>query len=199
MNDSAIRLIGEVFLFWGVGVGDVLLLLVWRWGWGRYDLYFLVVLVCVVRWMRGGGVDVWWRGLLISVRDNSRVVGWLRPCHPVFGGLRLWAVSGLVGAVFAMKKTVESARRLRTPPTPTASSVSAALGGILLAARGVSSGVLVGDVVHLLLIAAVSTGVWLWSPRPRVAGLWSIFGFPLGLNLAMVELFGFGIFFKELI
>jgi hypothetical protein len=129
MNDSAIRLIGEVFLFWGVGVEDVLLLLVWRWGWGRYDLYFLVVLVCVVRWMRGGGVDVWWRGLLISVRDNSRVVGWLRPCHPVFGGLRLWAVSGLVGAVLAMKKTVESVRQLLTPPTPTASSISAALGG----------------------------------------------------------------------
>jgi hypothetical protein len=129
MNDSAIRLIGEVFLLWGVGVGDVLLLLVWRWGWGRYDLYFLVVLVCVVRWMRGGCVDVWWRGLLISVRDNSRVVGWLRPYHPVFGGLRLWAVSGLVGAVFAVKKTVESARRLRTSPTPTASSISAALGG----------------------------------------------------------------------
>jgi hypothetical protein len=62
MNDSAIQLIGEVFLFWGVGVGDVLMLLVWRWGWGRYDLYFLVVLVSVVRWMWGGGVDVWWRG-----------------------------------------------------------------------------------------------------------------------------------------
>jgi hypothetical protein len=71
-------------------------------------------------------------------------------------------------------------------------------GGILLVARGVSSGVLVGDVVHLLLIAAVSTGVWLRSPRPRAAGLWSIFGFPLRLNLALVELFGFGIFFKEL-
>ena len=70
MNDSAIRLIGEVLLLWGMGVVDVLLLLVWRWWWGRYDLYFLVVLVCVVRWMRGGGVDVWWRGLLISVRDN---------------------------------------------------------------------------------------------------------------------------------
>jgi hypothetical protein len=167
-------------------------------GWGRYDLYFLVVLVCVVGWMRGGSVDVWWRGLLISVRDNSGVVGWLHPCHPVFGGLRFWVVSGLVGAVFAMKKTVESTRRLRTPPTPTASSVSVALGGILLAARGVSSGVLVGDVVHLLLIAAVSTGVWLRSPRPRAAGLWSIFGFPLRLNLALVELFGFGIFFKEL-
>jgi hypothetical protein len=72
-------------------------------------------------------------------------------------------------------------------------------GGILLAATCVISGVLVGDVVHLLLIAAVSIGVWLRSPRPRVAGLWSIFGFPLRLNLALVELFGFGIFFKELI
>jgi hypothetical protein len=104
MNDSAIRLIGEVFLFWGVRVGDVLLLLVWRWGWGRYDLYFLAVLVCVVRWMRGGGVDVCWRGLLISVRDNSRVVGWLRPCHPVFGGLRLWAVSGFGGRSLRREK-----------------------------------------------------------------------------------------------
>jgi hypothetical protein len=62
MNDSAIRLIGEVLLLWGMGVVDVLLLLVWRWGRGRYDLYFLVVLVCVVRWVRSGAVDVWWRG-----------------------------------------------------------------------------------------------------------------------------------------
>jgi hypothetical protein len=68
--------------------------------------------------------------------------------------------------------------------------------GIFLTARGVTSGVLVGDVVHLLLIAAVSIGVWLRSSRPRAAGLWSIFGFPLRLNLALVELFGFGVFFK---
>jgi hypothetical protein len=159
-------------------------------------LYFLVVLVCVVRWMRSGGVDVWWRGLLICVRDNPRVVGWLRLCHPVSGGLCLWAVSGLVGAVFAVKQAVKSARRLRTSPTPTASSISAALGGIFLAARGLTSGVLVGDVVHLLLIAAVPTGVWLRSPCPRAARLWSIFGFPLRLNFALVELFGFGVFFK---
>jgi hypothetical protein len=33
------------------------------------------------------------------------------------------------------------------------------LGGILLAARGLTSGVLVGDVVYLLLIAVVPTGV----------------------------------------
>jgi hypothetical protein len=143
--------------------------------------------------MYGGG------GLLISVRDNSRVVGWLCSCHPVSGGLCLWAVSGLVGAVFAVKHAVKTARRLRTSPAPTASSISAALGGIFLAARGLTSGVLVGDVVHLLLIAAVPTGVWLRSPCPRAAGLWSIFGFPLRLNFALVELFGFGVFFKQLI
>jgi hypothetical protein len=160
MNDSTIQLIGEVLLLWGVGVVDVLLLLVWRWGWGRYVLYFLVVLVCVVRWMRSGAVDVRRRGLLICVRDNSRVVGWLRPCHPVSGGLCLWAVSGRVGAVFAVEQAVKSARLLRTSPALTTSSVLAAL-GVLLAARGLASGVLVGDVVHLLLIAAVPTGVWL--------------------------------------
>jgi hypothetical protein len=192
VNDSAIWLIGEVFLLWSMG--DVLMLLVWWWG--RYDLYFRMVLVSVVRWMRGGGVDIWWRGLLVSVCDNSGVVGRLRPCHPVSGGLRFWAIFGLVGAVFAVEETVESARRLRASPASTAGSTSAALGGILLAARGITSGVLVDDVVHLLLVAAFSAGVWLRSPRPRAAGLWSIFGLSLGLNLALVELFGFGVFFK---
>jgi hypothetical protein len=132
MNDSAIRLIGEVFLLWGlgvVGVVDVLLLLVWRWGWGRYDLYLQVVLVCVVRWMRSGVVVVWLRGLLICVRDNSRVVGWLRSCHPVSGGLRFWAVSCRVDAVFAVEQAVKSARLLRASLAPTTSSVSATLGG----------------------------------------------------------------------
>jgi hypothetical protein len=137
INDSAIRLIGEVLLLWGVGVVDVLLSLVWRWGWGRYDLYLLVVLVCVVRWMRSGAVDVWRRGLLICMRDYSRVVGWLGPCHPVSGGLRLWAVFGRVGAVFAVEQAVKSAQLLRTSPAPTTSSVPVALGGILLR-RGAS-------------------------------------------------------------
>jgi hypothetical protein len=59
-------------------VVDVLLLLVWGWLWGRYDLYLLVMLVCVVRWVRSGAVVVWLKGLLVCVRDNSRVVGWLR-------------------------------------------------------------------------------------------------------------------------
>ena len=179
MNDSAIWLIGEVFLFWGVGVGEVLMLLVWWWGWRRYDLYFLMVLVSVVRWMRSGSVDIWWRGWLVIMRDNSGIVGWLRPSHSVSGGLRFGAVFGLVGAVFAVKKAVESARRLRAPSAPATSSISAALGGIFLAARGVSSGMLVGDVVYLLLTAAVSTGVWLRSPRPCAAGLRGILGLPL--------------------
>jgi hypothetical protein len=76
------------------------------------------------------------------------------------------------------------------------SSVTAALGGIFLAAGGLASGVLVGNVEHLLLIAAVPTGVWLRRPHPRAAGLWSVFGFPLRLEFVLVELFGSGIFFK---
>jgi hypothetical protein len=138
VNDSAIWLIGEVFLLWGMG--DVLMLLVWWWGRRRYDLYFLMVLVSVVRWMRGGGVDIWWRGLLVVVRDNSGVVGWLRPRHSVSGGLRFGAVFGLVGTVFAVEKAVESARRLCAPSAPATSSISTALGGIFLATRGSAAG-----------------------------------------------------------
>jgi hypothetical protein len=49
VNDSAIRLINEVFLFWCLGV--ILVVDVWlmrRQGRGWYDLYLLVVLICVV-------------------------------------------------------------------------------------------------------------------------------------------------------
>jgi hypothetical protein len=62
--------------------------------WGWYDLHLLVVLVCLVRWMLSGAVVVWlWEVMLICVRDNSWVVGWLCPRHPVPGGLHFWAVS----------------------------------------------------------------------------------------------------------
>jgi hypothetical protein len=111
-----------------LGVVDVWLLRVWRWEWGRYDLYLLVVWVCVVRWVLSGAMVVWLRELLICVRDNSRVVGWLRPRHPVSGGLRFWAVPCRVRAVFAVEQAVKSAR-LRPSPAPTTSSVAAALGG----------------------------------------------------------------------
>jgi hypothetical protein len=162
VNDSAIRLISEVFLFWClrvVWVVDVWLLRGWRWEWGRYDLYLLVVLVCVVRWMLCGAVVVWLWELLICVLDNSWVVGWLRPRHPVPGGLRFWAVPCWVCIIFAVKQAVKSARLLRLSSAPTMSSIATALGGIILAARDLTSGVLVGDVMYLLLTAAVPTGV----------------------------------------
>jgi hypothetical protein len=128
VNDSAIRLISEVFLFWCLGVVDVWLLQVWRWEWERYDLYLLVVLVRVVRWMLSGAVVVWLWELLICVRDNSWVVGWLRPRHPVSGGLRFWAVPCWVRAVFAVEQAVKSVRLLRPSSAPTTSCVVAALG-----------------------------------------------------------------------
>jgi hypothetical protein len=158
VNDSAIRLISEVFLFWCLGVVWVVDVWLLR-EWGRYDLYLLVVLVCVVRWMLSGVVVVWLWELLICVRDNSWVVGWLLPRHPISGVLHFRAVPCWVRAVFAVKQAVKSARLLRPSSAPTTSSIAAALGGIILAARGLTSGVLVGDVVHLLLTAAVPTGV----------------------------------------
>jgi hypothetical protein len=175
-----------------------LLLLVWRWGWGwgRYDLYFLMVLVSVVRWMRSGGVDIWWRVLLISVRDDS---GGCRPFAPVPSCL--WWPSSL-GSLWFGGRSLRRGRDSKIGataarvPDPYREFHFRGPGGIFLAARGLTRGVLVSNVVHLLLITVVSAGVWLRSPCPRVAGLWSVFGFPLGLNLALVELFGFGIFFK---
>jgi hypothetical protein len=163
MNDSVIRLISEVFLFWCLGVSWVVhfwLMRVRRRERRWYDLYLLVVLVCVVRWMLSGAVVVWlWEVVLICVHDNSWVVGWLRPRHPVPGGLRFRAVPRWVRAVFAMKQTVKSARLLRPSSASTTSAIAAALGGIILTARGLTSGVLVGNVMHLLLTAAVPTGV----------------------------------------
>jgi hypothetical protein len=58
-----------------------------KWGW--YDLYFLVVLICVVRWMLCGAVVVWLREVvLICVGDNSWVVSGLCPGYPILGSLR---------------------------------------------------------------------------------------------------------------
>jgi hypothetical protein len=110
--------------------------------------------------MLGGAVVVWlWVVVLICVRDNSWVVGGLCPRHPVHGGLRFRAILGWVRAVFAVKQAVISARLLRLSPALTTRAIAAALGGIILAARGFIGGVLVGDVMHLLLTAAVPNGV----------------------------------------
>jgi hypothetical protein len=97
--------------------------------WGWYDLYLLVVLVCVVRWMLSGAMVVWlWEVVLICVRDNSWVVGWLCPRHHVPGGLRFRAVPRWVRAVFAVKQAVKSARLLRPSSALTTSAIAATLG-----------------------------------------------------------------------
>jgi hypothetical protein len=105
VNDSAIRLISEVFLLWClwvIWVVDVWLMRVRRLEQRWYDLYLLVVLVCVARWMLSGAVVVWlWEVVLICVGDNSWVVGELRP--GVRGGLRFRAVPRRVRAVFTVK------------------------------------------------------------------------------------------------
>jgi hypothetical protein len=159
VNDSAIRLIGEVFLLWGLGWLGWWMFCCCGCGGGSGGGTICTSWWCWYAWMLSGAVVVWLWELLICVRDNSWVVGWLRLRHPVSGGLRFWAVSCWVRAVFAVEQAVKSARLLRPSSAPTTSSVAAALGGILLAARGLASGVLVGDVVYLLLIVAVPTGV----------------------------------------
>jgi hypothetical protein len=110
--------------------------------------------------MLGRVVVVWlWVLVLICVCDNPWVVGGLCPRHPVPGGLRFRAIPGWVRAVLAVKHAVISVRLLRPSSAPTTRAIAAALGGIILTVRGFTGGVLVGNVMHLLLTAAVPTGV----------------------------------------
>jgi hypothetical protein len=133
VDDSTIRLIGEAFLLrrWWV------ILEVWVWvmrrrrrrrGWK--DLYFLIMLICVVGWVLGMGVVVW-LVVMICVRDNSLIVGWLCPRHSVFGGLGFWAIPCWVCAVFVVKQIVKSAWRLSPSPAPASRAIASALGDIL--------------------------------------------------------------------
>jgi hypothetical protein len=131
VDDSAIRLTGEVFMLWCLGV----ILVVWvpvmrmrRRGW--YNLYFLMVLVCVVGWMLDVAVVVWLLlVVVVCVRDNSLVVGWLCSRHSVPGGLCFRAISCWVCAILAMKQAVKSVRLLRPPSAPPSRAITAALGG----------------------------------------------------------------------
>ena len=85
------------------------IMVVWIWVMRRRrrrwkNLHFLTVLVCVVGWMLDVLVVV--RLLLVvvvCVRDDSLVVGWLCSGHPVPGGLRFQTISCWVRAIFAMK------------------------------------------------------------------------------------------------
>jgi hypothetical protein len=105
-------------------------------------------------------VVVWlWVVVVICVRDNSLVVGWLCSRHPIPGGLRFRAIPCWVCAIFVVKQAVKSARLLHPSPAPASRAIAAALGGIFLTASGLAGRVLVGYVVHLLLTAAVPSEV----------------------------------------
>ena len=58
---------------------------------------------------------------------------------------------------------------------------------------------LVSYVVHLLLTTAISSGVWLRRPGPGSAGLRRVLRLSLRLDLALMELFGSGVFLEQLI
>jgi hypothetical protein len=111
------------------------IMVVWIWVMRRRrrrwkNLHFLTVLVRVVGWMLD--VLVVLRLLvvvLVCVRDDSLVVGWLCSGHHVPSGLHFWTISCWVRAVLAMKQTVESARLLRPSPASPSGAIIAALGG----------------------------------------------------------------------
>jgi hypothetical protein len=97
---------------------------------GWKNVYFLMVLICVVGWVLDVAVVVWLlMVVVICVHDNSLVVGWLCPRHPILGGLCFRAIPCWVCAVFTVKQTVKSARLLRPSPAPASRAITAALGG----------------------------------------------------------------------
>jgi hypothetical protein len=83
-----------------------------------------------------------------------------------------------------MKQAVKSLQLLGSASSSCV--VVAVLRGVLLTANCVSGGMLVGDSVHLLLIAIVPTGIGLRRPDPSSAGLRSVLGFSLRFDLALV-------------
>jgi hypothetical protein len=98
--------------------------------------------------------------VVVCVRDDPLVVGWLCSGHSVPGGLGFWTIPCWVRAVLTMKQIVESARLLRPSPASPSGAVVAAL-GVFLTTSGLSGWVLIGYVVHLLVTATVPSGVWL--------------------------------------
>jgi hypothetical protein len=68
--------------------------------------------------------------------------------------------------------------------------------GVILVTSSLSGWMLIGYVVHLLVTAAISSGVWLRWPGPGSAGLRRVLRLPLRFNLALMQLFGLGILLK---
>jgi hypothetical protein len=102
----------------------------WRQRQGWNNLYFLMMLICVVGWMLDVAVVVWLLlVVVVCVRDNSLVVSWLCSRHPVPGGLCFRAISYWVCVILAVEQAVKSARLLRPSPAPPSRAITVALGG----------------------------------------------------------------------
>jgi hypothetical protein len=118
------------------------------------------MLVCVVGWMLDLLIVV---GLLllvvVCVRDDPLVVGWLCSGHSIPGGLCFWTIPCWVRVVLAMKQTVESAWLLRPSLASPSGAIAAASGRVFLTASSFSGWVLIGYIVHLLVTAAIPSGV----------------------------------------
>jgi hypothetical protein len=87
-----------------------------------------MVLVSMVGWMLDLLIVV---GLLVMVcvRDDPLVVGWLCFGHSVPGGLGLRTIPCWVRAVFAVKQAIESAQLLCPSVASSSCTVAVALGG----------------------------------------------------------------------
>ena len=96
---------------------------------------------------------------VVGVRDDSLVVGWLGSSHSVLGGLGLRTIPCWMRTVLVVKQVVESSRLLGPSSAPSSCVVAATLRGVILTACGLSSWVLIGYGVHLLLVAIVPAGV----------------------------------------
>jgi hypothetical protein len=131
--------------------------------------------------------------VVVCVRDNPLVVGWLCSGHSVPGGLCFWTVPCWMCAVLTMEQTVEYVRLLRPSSASPSGAIAAALGRVFLTASSFSGWVLIGYVVHLLVAAAVTSGVWLQRPGTGSAGLRRVLRLPLRLKLSLMQLFGPGI------
>jgi hypothetical protein len=93
---------------------------------------------------------------VIGVGDNSLVVSGLVSGHSVLCGLGFRAVPGGMCRVFAMEKAIEPSLLWASASASGVSAV-ALLRGVFMMTSGVTSLPLIGDVVHLGLVAVLST------------------------------------------
>ena len=112
---------------------------------------------------------------LIGVCDGSRVIVRHRPSHVISVILGHWVVLGGVLNVFAMEDTIQLLLLLGAS-TPMAASIylpcglGLDVGGYLECEWGFACLLLIGDVVHLLLLAILVLAILLLAPNPWLVG-----------------------------